>query len=258
MSKFKRVIVAGPLVIEAVYPAPHPRDGRTVRQGKKALSSQAQQMMNLKYAYQKLELLIAANFGKKDLYATLTYDNAHLPENRQEALKKIKAFLKRLRKARKDLGQELRYIYVTEHKHRHENFYMDGRWHHHILINAPGEDYDLIRRLWGQGNIEFRSIRVDKEKHFESLARYFCKEQRDKLGLRLWSGSRNLRKPERECFRVPDDTPLKMPPESRCIRLADTGDVKTVYGHYRYIKYIARAGMTVRRSQAKHRRRRKA
>ena len=79
-----------------------------------------------------------------------------------------------------------------------------------------------------------------------------------KLGLRLWSGSRNLRKPERECFRVPDDTPLKMPPESRCIRLADTGDVKTVYGHYRYIKYIARAGMTVRRSQAKHRRRRKA
>ena len=52
MSKFKKIIVAGPLVVEAVYPAPHPRDSRTVRQGKKALSSQAQQMMNLKYAYQ--------------------------------------------------------------------------------------------------------------------------------------------------------------------------------------------------------------
>lgn len=92
MSKFKRIIVAGPLVVEAVYPAPHPRDGRAVRQGKKYLSSQAQQMMNLKYAYQKLELLIAANFGERDLYATLTYDNEHLPGNRQEALKKIKAF----------------------------------------------------------------------------------------------------------------------------------------------------------------------
>lgn len=48
MSKFKRIIVAGPLVVEAVYPAPRPRDSRTVRQGKKALSFQAQQMMNLK------------------------------------------------------------------------------------------------------------------------------------------------------------------------------------------------------------------
>lgn len=257
MSKFKRIIVAGPLVLEAVYPAPHPRDSRAVRQGKKALSSQAQQMMNLKYAYQKLELLIAANFGQKDIYATLTYDDAHLPENRKDALKKIKAFIKRLRKSRKEQGQELRYIYVTEHKHRHEDRRMDGRWHHHILINATGDDYALIRQLWGQGNIEFRSIRVSEEKHYESLARYFCKEQRDKLGLRLWSGSRNLRKPERECFRVPDDTPLKMPPPSKVIPLADTGNVKTVYGHYRYIKYINRAGLSVRRPKAKYRRRRK-
>lgn len=48
MSKFKRIIVTGSLVVEAVYPAPRPRDGRTVRQGKKVLSFQAQQMMNLK------------------------------------------------------------------------------------------------------------------------------------------------------------------------------------------------------------------
>lgn len=255
MSKFKRIIVAGPLIVEAVYPAPHPRDSRGVRQGKRALSSQAQQMMNLKYAYQKLELQIAANFGAKDLYATFTYDDKHLPVDRQEAAKKMKAFWKRLREARKARGQELRYIYVTEHKHRHESASMDGRWHHHVLINATGEDYELIRKLWGQGNIEFRSMRVDEEKHFETLARYFCKEQRDKLGQRLWSGSLNLRKPERECFRVPDDTPLKMPPESRAIRLADTGDVRTAYGHYRYIKYIARGGLTSFRPKARRRRR---
>lgn len=252
----KRVIVAGPLVVEAVYPAPHPKDGRSVRQGKKELSSEAQQRMNLKYAYQKLELLIAANFGERDLFATLTYDNEHLPENRKESLEKIKAFLKRLRAARKKEKQDLRYIYVTEHKHRHESFYMDGRWHHHILINATGEDYDLIRQLWGQGNVEFRSIRVDQEKNFESLARYFCKEQRDAPGLRLWSGSRNLRKPERECFRVEEGTVLKMPPKSRCIRLADTGDVNTDYGYYHYIKYIVRAGSAMRKPRAKRRRRR--
>ena len=169
--------------------------------------------MNLKYAYQKLELLIAANFGKRDLFVTLTYDDDHLPGNRQEALKQVKAFWKLLRKTRQSQEQELRYIYVTEHKHG------EGRWHHHCLINATGADYDEIRRLWGQGGVEFRSIRVDKEKHYETLARYLCKEQRDKLGLRLWSGSRNLRKPERECFRVPDNTPLKMPPSNKVIRL---------------------------------------
>lgn len=255
MSKFKRIIVAGPLVVESVYPAPNPRDGRAVRQGKKALSSQAQQLMNLKYAYQRLELEIAANFGPGDLYVTFTYDDAHLPANRKDAQKEMAAFWKRLRKARKPSGQELRYLYVTEHKHGHKDFSMDGRWHHHALINATGEDYDLIRSLWGRGNLEFRSMRVDKEKHYETLARYFCKEQRDKLGQRLWSRSMNLRKPERECFRVPDDTPLKMPPESRVIRLADTGDVRTAYGHYRYIKYIAKEGLAVRRPKVRRRRR---
>jgi len=249
MSKFKRIIVAGPLVVEAVYPAPYPRDGQAARQGKKALSSKAQQLMNLKYAYQKLELEIAANFGVKDLYVTFTYDDAHLPGNRVEAMKRMSAFWKRLRKTRKARGQELRYIYVTEHKHG------EGRWHHHALINTTGEDYDEIRKLWEQGGIEFRSIRVDKEKNFETLARYLCKEQRDKLGLRLWSGSRNLRKPERECFRVPDSTPLRMPPKGRVIPLANCS-MQTAYGDFHYIKYISKRGLAAGRSKVKPKRRR--
>lgn len=251
MAKYKRIIVAGPLVVEAVYPAPHPRDSRGVRQGKKALSSQAQQAMNLKYAWQKLELQIAANFGPGDLFATLTYDDAHLPQSRKEALARVKAFVKRLRKERSEAGQELRYIYVTEHKHG------EGRWHHHIFINATGDDYEQVRRLWSQGNVEFRSIRVDREKNYETLARYLCKEQRDKVGLRLWSGSRNLRKPQKDCFRVPDSTPLRPPPKSRALLLSDTGDVMTAYGHYRYIKYIAQSGHPPRRSRAKRRKRSK-
>lgn len=251
MAKFKKVIVAGPLVKECVYPAPNPRDSAGVRQGKKALSSEAQRRMNLKYAYQSLELLIAANFGVRDLYATLTYDDAHLPSNRAEARKIIQAFWKRLRKARRDRGQELRYLYVTEHKHG------DGRWHHHVLINATGEDYDLIRRLWGQGGVDFKQFRIDRDKNFETLARYFCKEQRDKVGQRLWSGSRNLCKPEKECFRVPNDTPLAVP-ESAVLVFDDTGDVTTAYGRYRYIKYLAAGWETTvgPRPRAKRRRRR--
>lgn len=247
MAKFKKIIVAGPLVIETVYPAPNPRDSMGVRQGKKALSSEAQQRMNLKYAYQKLELEIAANFGVRDLYATFTYDDAHLPGSRKEANARMQAFWKRLRAARKAKGQELRYIYVTEHKHG------DGRWHHHVLINATGDDYSLIRELWGQGGIEFIQIQINRDKNFETLARYLCKEQRDKVGQRLWSGSRNLRKPERECFRVPNDTPLT-PPKDAMV-LTDTGDVRTAYGHFRYIKYLGAGWTSTDKPKAKRRRR---
>ena len=248
MAKFKKIIVAGPLVIETVYPAPNPRDSEGVRQGKKALSSQAQQRMNLKYAYQKLELEIASNFGIGDLFATLTYDAEHLPGSRKEANAKIKAFWKRLRAARNVLAQELRYIYVTEHKHG------DGRWHHHALINSTCEDFNAIQRIWGQGNVSFKTIRVDRDKNFETLARYLCKEQRDKVGQRLWSGSRNLRKPEKECFRVPNDTPLT-PPEDALV-FTDTGDVTTAYGHYRYIKYLGAGWKATPKPKAKRRRRR--
>lgn len=232
MAKFKRIITAGPLVLEAVYPAPHPRDSEGVRAGKRALSSAAQQRMNLKYAYQKLELEIAANFGVRDLYITFTYDDEHLPDSRREAQRRMQAFFRRLRAARRRLGAEVRYIYVTEHKHG------EGRWHHHVLLNSTGEDFALISRLWDQGSVEFRTLRVDRDKNYETLARYLCKEQREKLGLRLWSCSRNLQKPERECFRVPDDTPLRPPLSKKTVLLADSGDVHTAYGHYRFIKYL--------------------
>lgn len=248
MAKFKKIVVAGPLVIETVYPAPNPRDSAGVRAGKKALSSAAQQRMNWKYAWQKLELEIAANFTVGDLWVTFTYDNEHLPGTRKEANGRMQAFWKKLRAARKGRGQELRYIYATEHKHG------DGRWHHHLLINSTGDDYALIRELWGQGNIEFKSLRVDREKNFETLARYLCKEQRDKVGQRLWSGSRNLRKPEKECFRVPNDTPL-MPPETAEL-LDDSGDVRTAYGHFRYIKYLAGGWPGTVQVRAKRKRRR--
>lgn len=249
MAKLKKIIVAGPLVIETVYPAPNPRDSQGVRQGKKSLSSQARQQMNLKYAWQKLELEIAANFGVRDLWVTLTYDDVHLPHSRRAANECFRALAKKLRAVRKAQGQELRYIYVTEHKHG------DGRWHHHVLINATGDDYELIRKLWGRGNVEFRPIRIDRDKNYETLARYMCKEQRDKVGQRLWSGSRNLRKPERECFRVPNDTPLSVPKDAP-ITFADTGDVTTAYGHYRYIKYLAAGWETTVKPKAKRRRRR--
>lgn len=227
-------------------------DKNGVRVGKMAMSTEAKLRINLKYAYQKLELLMYANFGVRDLYVTFTYDPAHLPRNRAEARKIMQAFWKKLRKARKKNGQDLRYIYNMEHKHLE----CEGRWHHHALITATGDDYELIRNLWGNGSVEFIQIRIDREKNFQSLAMYFCKEQRDYIGQQLWSASRNLRKPEIERFRVPNDTLIEVP-KSAQLTLEDTGDVSTAYGHYRYIKYLADGFETTIGPRPRAKRRRK-
>ena len=64
-------------------------------------------------------------------------------------------------------------------------------------------------RLWGQGECEFNALRVDKKKNYETLARYMAKEERDKVGQRSWSYTRNAKKPEVESFSVREFTPLR-------------------------------------------------
>ena len=244
MAHYKRVITAGPLVIEAIYPAQNPRDTASVRQGKRNMSSEAQRRMNLKYCYQKLEMLLAANFVSGDLFVTLTYEPAQLPGSRAEAGKHVAAFVRKLRAFRS--GAELKEVHVTEHKTS------GGRFHHHIVLNNVGEDYEAIMHLWQHGLAHIHPLVFDREHTYEELAKYMCKESRDKLGHRLWSCTRNLSKPERDSTRVPNDTSL-VPPEGATV-LADTGDVLTTYGHYRFIKYLL-PGIVPQKPRRKRRRR---
>lgn len=232
MAYRQKTIVAGSLVVQALYPMASGVNIGAVRAGRKHLSSDAQRRMNLKYAWQKLELLIAANFRRGDLWITLTYDDTHLPGSRREACAQAQAFFDRLRTRRKRAGRELKYIYCTEHKHG------DGRWHHHALINRTDKDYADILSAWGRGAVDIRAVRITKTKTYETLSRYMCKEPRDKLGHRLWSSSRNLAKPESYTETVPETAELRIPKGVR--KLDDTGIVKTLYGRYRYVKYLAR------------------
>lgn len=248
MAKMLKTIVAGPLVLQTIYPIISVNDSDGVRAGKRNLSSEAQKRMNLKYSYQKLELEMAANFGRGDIVATLTYDDDHLPGSRREAMRRAQRFWRKLR-AKRGLSADLRYIYVTEHRHG------DGRWHHHALINSTGDDYATIRSAWGYGLVDMHPFRIDREKNYETLARYFCKEQRDLVGQRLWSCSRNLRRPEPDSQRVGNDRELAVPDWATV--LMDTGDVRTAYGHYRFVKYLARGWEMGAAPKPKRKRRRR-
>ena len=78
-NKMKKIIHAGALVIEAVYPRMDRRDSERARAAKRKASTEAQKRMNQIYSWQKLELMLAANFRPGDLVVTLTCRRAARP-----------------------------------------------------------------------------------------------------------------------------------------------------------------------------------
>ena len=114
MSKTLKQVRAGRLVYAVVYTTPSALDPPKARAQKQRASTAAREKLNARTSFQKLERTLAANFDNGDLYLTLTYDDKHLPEDREAAIRRIRSFLSKLRKARKARGQLLHYIYVTE------------------------------------------------------------------------------------------------------------------------------------------------
>ena len=165
---------------------------------------------------------------------TVTYDDEHLPKNRAEAELRFKYFLRKLRQARGRKSAAPVVHWCTEHKHDHEDFWQHRRWHHHFVLNATGNDYDLIRACWIYGaNIEIEKLVIDKDHGYEALARYMCKEAKDRPGLRSWSCTRNAKRPEIETFPVPDDTPLQAP---KGATVYEEAGERTEFGQYKYMQ----------------------
>lgn len=124
-----------------------------------------------------------------------------------------RSFLSRLRKARKERGHLLHYIYVTE------GCNPGGRLHHHVVLNATGDDLEEIRRLWIYGdNLELRRLTFHRDYTYEDLASYLTKEPREwghpQVGERTWTPSLGLAHPEPETETVPDCVTLSAPPEA--------------------------------------------
>ena len=246
-NKTKKIITAGSLVVEAIYPRCDRRDSQQARAAKRKASTEAQRRMNQIYSHQKLKLLLAANFVPGDLVVTLTCDDEHLPASRKEAQAQLKYFRQRLTAARKRRGQSLVMVWATESKHG------EGRWHHHCVINATGDDYDEIRQLWRYGvDIEIQPLRLDKEKNYKTLAMYMAKEEREKIGLRSWSYTRNAQQPEVETMRVEDDTQIQAPKGSMILSEASE---RTAYSYYKVIEYMAPGWERRRAAKPKRRRR---
>ncbi len=243
--KTEKIIVAGALVRRAIYPRAAGREPARIRREKRKASTEAQQRLNAKYSWEKLELMLAANFVPGDLFATLTFDDDHLPEDRKTAAARLKKFRQQLTEIRKARGEECRMIWTIENAHG------SGRWHVHLAVNATGNDFSDILRCWLYGSdVEILRIELSREKNYESLARYMCKEERERPGLRSWSYSRNCRHPEVETRTVPDDADIQAPDDA--IILEDETK-QTEWASYHYIKYLTTAPAQLRSRRPRQR-----
>lgn len=222
MAKRLKVVTAGSLVYEYLVPITVPEDTNKRRSRLRQVSTAAQQFMNLKNSWRELELMEAENFRAGDLVITLTYGDGYLPETKTEADVLFQKFVRKLRSSRRARGEEVRYLYATECQHGKEvdeyfgsdTSWEDRRMHHHVIINATGNDYEEIRSLWEYGDY----IRIEPlDIHFlKELAKYMTKEAREfgrgKVGERTWKGSRNLKKYKVEYDDVRDSMTLVAPP----------------------------------------------
>ena len=210
MGKILKQVRCGRLVCAVIYTAPAAGDGPRIRAQKQKASSAARERLNARTSFAKLERVLAANFDDGDLFVTLTYEDGRLPESRDGAVRKMRAFLAKLRTARKARGQPTKYVYVTE------GDCPGGRLHHHLVLNGTGEDLEEIRRLWSYGtNVEMVRLKFDRAHTYEDLASYLTKEPREwghpQVGERTWTPSLGLDRPEPTKEAVPDDVTLAAP-----------------------------------------------
>lgn len=230
MKKRLMTVTAGRMVWQALYPAPLPRDGPTVKAAKHEATTEARKNMNARTSAQKLEQVLWANFTSADYFATLTYDDEHLPADRRAAVKLLKKYFAAVRQDRRRRGQSLKYVYVTENEHG------DGRIHHHLVLNGY-KDRDRLKELWTYGDVsDFSYFSLADS---DRLAAYITKEAKAsgvrKVGQRNWTPSLGLAKPKTEYEYVTDSYQLASPYGADIRERTDV-----VRGGYEasYIKYV--------------------
>nr|WP_302025330.1 terminase large subunit [uncultured Blautia sp.] len=100
-----------------------PPEGRTIKKD----NNKAQKNLNDKNARKYVERLINENFSDRDIWMTLTYDDAHLPPDGDvdAAIKNVQKYIRRINYQRKKRGlPNAKYVYVTAY-----NPDAEIRWH---------------------------------------------------------------------------------------------------------------------------------
>lgn len=255
MAQTLRIKTAGGLTKLSLSPRIKKSDGYQTRREKKKISTAAQKYVNAKVQHDQLEFLLAANVRPGDWFATLTYDDQHLPDCWDRADKNMQWFFRKLRESRRPA--KTIYFYNIERAHWSDDPGCCHRWHHHAVIPqevAP----EAIQQLWGRGHVDMHPIILDRDHTYGSLATYLLKESSEFPGKRGWRSSKGLAKPEVDCMVVDDDYVIPMPDGEAVMVLDNPGPQLTVYGKFQVLKFQALDGYDGGVLSSKHARRRRS
>ena len=129
-------------------------------------------------ARNKVLNLALHNAGKEIKFATLTYDDAHLPDSFENALLSAQNAMKRWQYrldcacgGKRDERHTLKYLLIPELGEKKR------RIHWHAIIIAPFiENSDFARNIWKNGYCQIKSIRSPNgQKVARCVASYVCK-----------------------------------------------------------------------------------
>lgn len=189
MPYIKRTVRAGPVIeVRKSFSSRWGQKG-ALRRSPAEKTPEAALRVNERNAEDKLRWLLLENFRPGDWHLVATYRREERPSP-EGSKKLLEKFIRDLRGLfRREIGEELRYITVTEYK--------STAIHHHLVI--PSCDIRAVQKLWPFGKIRPTDI-TDRE-HLINLATYLIKETsrtfRDGTGYRKrWNASRNLKKPK--------------------------------------------------------------
>lgn len=200
-----------------------------------SVSKEDKKKANLKTSSDKLFMLVCANFSPGDWWVTLTYDDEHLPQTRQESQKPFRKFMRKFRKYRKDNGDVFKYVYCTQVTTENGG----RRVHHHMITRwEDSEDRKKIEEFWEFGPIK-KIVRLKDIEHIKTESYYMCREPRE-LGVyvpgeQMWTPSRGLDRPKPQ-FTVIDNDSVDINVPVGC-RALDVPVQIPGYGGYKSILY---------------------
>lgn len=166
-----------------------PEEGRRMKRD----NARAQKNLNDKNARKYVERLINRNFTNRDIWITLTFDDAHLPPDGDidAAIRIIQQYFRRINYRRRKLGLgNAKYVYVIEYDPR-----ADIRWHYHVVMDGA-LDMDTVEKCWKQGSRnEVRRLQKD-ESGLSGLSRYIVKDKYRIKSEKRWNSSKGLKDPD--------------------------------------------------------------
>lgn len=202
MRTIRETIIAGKTILRSIRVSSGAHHGS--RKPRHRITQEKVRKNNMRRAVRKLTALLNANFDETGAHVTLTYDG-EAPDKKKAAADR-RNFIRRLRYALEQCGQELKYVAVTE--------YENHRIHHHIVINS--QDMTILNECWKNGFVRTTALSDDGD--YTKLAEYLIKEtektfrRSDSAHKQRYSASRTLIQPvpkrEEVNVRLLDDDPV--------------------------------------------------